>query len=250
MLRKFGKYFPKKYAKMNHDYVGLMTGKLPNEIHKVLLCLDCDWRSLPFIKEHKPDIVISHHPFIYGTKAKVFKLDEQKRLLCEQIDTLGIPVYSMHTNFDTGEGGMNDALANALNLKNIYAPEKDIMMRIGELETPLQAEEFAKYAKKALHVDYSLLINEGAKNIKKVAIVGGGGSRSWPVARDEGADIYISGDAPHYVRRSIVNENYNYLDMPHEIEKIFIPTMKKFLLGIDSSLDIVMVDHEELPKVI
>ena len=250
MLRKFGKYFPKKYAKMNHDYVGLMTGKLPNEIHKVLLCLDCDWRLLPFIKEHKPDIVISHHPFIYGTKAKVFKWDEQKRLLCEQIDKLGIPVYSMHTNFDTGEGGMNDALANALNLKNIYAPEKDIMMRIGELETPLQAEEFAKYAKKALHVDYSLLINEGAKKIKKVAIVGGGGSRSWPIARDEGADIYISGDAPHYVRRSIVNENYNYLDMPHEIEKIFIPTMKKFLLGIDSNLDIVMVDHEELPKVI
>ena len=250
MLRKFGKYFPKKYAKMNHDYVGLMTGKLPNEIHKVLLCLDCDWRLLPFIKEHKPDIVISHHPFIYGTKAKVFKWDEQKRLLCEEIDKLGIPVYSMHTNFDTGEGGMNDALANALNLKNIYAPEKDIMMRIGELETPLQAEEFAKYAKKALHVDYSLLINEGAKKIKKVAIVGGGGSRSWPIARDEGADIYISGDAPHYVRRSIVNENYNYLDMPHEIEKIFIPTMKKFLLGIDSNLDIVMVDHEELPKVI
>lgn len=250
MLRKFGKYFPKKYAKMNHDYVGLMTGKLPNEIHKVLLCLDCDWRLLPFIKEHKPDIVISHHPFIYGTKAKVFKWDEQKRLLCEEIDKLGIPVYSMHTNFDTGEGGMNDALANALNLKNIYAPEKDIMMRIGELETPLQAEEFAKYAKKALHVDYSLLINEGAKNIKKVAIVGGGGSRSWPIARDEGADIYISGDAPHHIRRSIVNENYNYLDMPHEIEKIFIPTMKKFLLGIDSSLDIVMVDHEKLPKVI
>ena len=250
MLRKFGKYFPKKYAKMNHDHVGLMTGKLPEEVKKVLLCLDCDWKLLPYIKENKPDLIISHHPFIYGTKAKVFKWDESKRLLCEEIDKLGIPVYSLHTNFDTGEGGMNDALANALNLKGVYAPMKDIMMRIGELETPMQAEEFAKLAKKVFNVDYALLINEGSKNIKKVGIVGGGGSRNWRIAQEEGCDIYISGDAPHYVRRDVVNSGYNYLDMPHEIENIFMPTMKKFLLGIDSNLEVIVVTHETLPKVI
>ena len=235
---------------MNHDHVGLMTGKLPEEVHKALLCLDCDWQLLPYIKEEKPDLIISHHPFIFGTKAKVFKWDESKRLLCEEIDKLGIPVYSLHTNFDTGEGGMNDALANALGLINIYTPEKDIMMRIGELKSPMEAEEFAKLAKTVFNVDYSLLINQGAKIIKKVGIVGGGGSRNWRIAQAEGADIYISGDAPHYVRRDVVNSGYNYLDMPHEIENIFMPTMKKFLLGIDSNLNVVVVTHETLPKVI
>ena len=250
ILRKLAKSFPKRIAKMNHDHVGLMTGKKPDKVQKIFLCLDLDWEVLPLVKEYKPDVIITHHPFIYGTRAMVLKHDENRRMLVEEIDGLGIPVYSFHTNFDTGKGGMNDALSNALGLKNIYAPEKDPMMRIGELETPLSAVEFAKKAKTVFNVSYALLINSGAEIIKKVGIVGGGGSRGWRLAQEEGCDIYISGDAPHYVRRDVVNANYNYLDMPHEIEKIFMPTMKNILLGIDPTLEIMTVDHEKLPQVI
>ena len=250
LLRQLANRFPKRYAKMNHDYVGLMTGKLPEEVHKIVLCLDFDQEVLPLIKENKPDLIITHHPFIYGTKYRVFKWDKLKEELCNEIDALGVPVYSMHTNFDTGKDGMNDALAEALELHNIYAPEKDIMMRIGELEKAMPVEEFAKFAKAKLNVDYGLLIAEGNQMIKKVGVVGGAGSRAWNIARDEGCDIFISGDVPHHIRRSIVVEGFNYLDLPHEIEKIFMPQMKKILLSLDSTLEILMVDHEELPKVI
>ena len=249
ILRRIAKDFPKR-LKAPYDRVGLMTGKKLETVQKIFLSLDLDWEVLPLVKEFKPDVIITHHPFIFGTRARVLKHDESKRLLVEEIDKLGIPVYSFHTNFDTGRGGMNDALANALGLKNIYVPMKEPMMRIGELETPLEAVEFAKFAKTVFHVDYALLINRGAKNIKKVGIIGGGGSRSWRIAMDEGCDIYISGDAPHYVRRDVVNAGYNYLDMPHEIEKIFMPTMKKILLSYDPTLEILAVDHEKLPKVI
>ena len=250
ILRKLAKSFPKRIAKMNHDHVGLMTGKKPDKVQKIFLCLDLDWEVLPLVKEYKPDVIITHHPFIYGTRAMVLKHDENRRMLVEEIDGLGIPVYSFHTNFDTGKGGMNDALSNALGLKNIYAPVKDPMMRIGELETPLSVVEFAKKAKTVFNVSYALLINSGAEIIKKVGIVGGGGSRGWRLAQEEGCDIYISGDAPHYVRRDVVNANYNYLDMPHEIEKIFMPTMKNILLDIDSTLEVMAVDHEKSPQVI
>ena len=250
LLRQLAKRFPKRYAKMNHDYVGLMTGKLPEEVHKIILCLDFDLEVLPLIKENVPDLIITHHPFIYGTKYQVFKFDKRKEDLCREIDALGVPVYSIHTNFDTGKDGMNDALAEALELTNVYAPEKEIMMRIGELKEAMPVEEFAKFAKAKLNVDYGLLIDEGKPIVKKVGIIGGGGSRDWPVARDEGCDIYISGDVSHHIRRDIVNEKFNYLDLPHEIEKIFIPQMKKILLSIDPTLEVLMVDHEELPKVI
>ena len=250
LLRQLANRFPKRYAKMYHDYVGLMTGKLPEEVHKIVLCLDFDQEVLPLIKENKPDLIITHHPFIYGTKYRVFKWDKLKEELCNEIDALGVPVYSMHTNFDTGKDGMNDALAEALELHNIYAPEKDIMMRIGELKEAMSVEEFAKFAKAKLNVDYGLLIAEGNQMIKKVGVVGGAGSRSWNIARDEGCDIFISGDVPHHVRRSIVIEHFNYLDLPHEIEKIFMPQMKKILLSLDPNLEILMVDHEELPKVV
>ena len=250
LLNKLGKRFPKKYAKMNHDFVGLMTGKLPEEIHKIVLCLDCDWEIFDKIKEEKPDLVLTHHPLVYGLRSRVFKRDPSKKELCDALDAINVPVYSMHTNFDTGLGGMNDALAEALHLKNVKVIEENIMMRGGELESPMSAEEFAKMANKAFKVHYSLLINKGKKDIRSVAIIGGGGSGNWPIAKDNGYDIYVSGDAPHHVRRDIVNAKYNYLDMPHEIEKIFMPTMKKLIHELDESIEIVVIDHEVEPIVI
>ena len=250
MLRKLAKRFPKRYAKMNHDFVGLMAGKLPEEVHKIFLCLDCDWEIFPLIKKEKPDIVITHHPFIYGTKGWILKHDASKKELYDSLESLNIPVYTFHTNFDTGCGGMNDALASALELQDVKVVEGCDMMRGGRLKEPMKAEEFAKYAKDRFNVDYALLINTGKQTVSSVAVVGGGGSRDWVFAKKSGYDIYISGDAPHHVRRDIVNEKYNYLDMPHEIEKIFMPTMKKLLLEMDNSLEIVTVDHEKLPKVI
>ena len=250
LLKKLAKRFPKRYAKMNHDFVGLMVGKKPEEVHKILLCLDMDEEVLPIVRKERPDIIITHHPFFFGSKAKILKYDENKRILNDQLEELGVTLYSYHTNFDTGKGGMNDALSEALGLIDVYAPIKDPMMRIGYLKEEMDVIDFAKFAKKAFRVDYSLLINKGNQRIKKVGIVGGGGSRGYTLAKEEGCDIYISGDAPHHVRRGVVTSNFNYLDMPHEIEKIFMPQMKKILLEIDDSLEIVEVDHEKLPIVI
>lgn len=250
LLLKLSKRFPKSIAKKYHDYVGLMCGKLKEDTSKILLCLDFDEEVMEIALKEKPDLIITHHPFIYGTFKKVLKHDSKKRELVERIIANDLVVYSMHTNFDEGNGGMNDALANALGLKNIIPLALEPMGRIGDLDQHIEIHEFAKYAKEKLHVDYGLLIHEGKDYIKKVAIIGGGGSREYYAALSSGADIYISGDAPHHVRRAIVSDKYNYLDLPHEIEKIFMPTMKKILLEYDDSLDIVIVDHEKLPKVI
>ncbi len=251
LLIKLGKRFPRHLALKNRDpYVGHQVGQMPLTISKILLCLDFDLTVLEEVKIHRPDLVITHHPFIYGLKAKVFANDPVKALIAQQMEEMGIPVYSYHTNFDEAAGGMNDALALALGLENITPLASAPMARGGELPTPLPIDKFAKFALRALNVDYGLLIDEGSEVIRKVAIIGGGGSRSWYIAKDEGYDIYLSGDVPHHVRRDIVESRYNYLDLPHEVERIFMPTMKKILLEIDEDLEIVIVNHEQLPKVI
>lgn len=250
LLNKLAKRFPKRLAVHYHDHVGLMTSKLPEEVHKVVLCLDFDATIADQVLEIKPDIVFTHHPFIYGTRRNVFKWDPNKKILVERLEKEGLCIYSMHTNFDAGKGGMNDALTQALGLVNVHGSEKDPSIRIGELKEEMDVVSFAKMAKKAFKVDYSLLINAGKPTVKKVGIIGGGGSYMYTLAKDEGCDIYISGDAPHHKRREIVVNEFNYLDMPHEIEKIFIPTMKKILLDMDPSLEIIEIDHEKLPQVI
>ena len=124
------------------------------------------------------------------------------------------------------------------------------MMRIGYLDQEMGIEDFAKYAKECLKVNYGLLLPYGKPTVKKVGIIGGGGAPDYQAAIDEGCDIYVSGDLRHHTRRGIIARHFNYLDLPHEIEKIFIPTMKSVLNDIDSSFDILCVDHEKEPLVI
>ena len=252
LLLRLSKFFPKKYAKLNHDFVGLMVGKLKDETNIILLCLDFD----EFVYDKlirmdvKPDLIITHHPFVYGKKSFVLKNDPLKKDLFEKMLRLGIPIYSIHTNFDTGFNGMNDALSHMLELNNIYQPNECLMMRIGFLKKEMDVLDFAKYAINKLNVSYGQLINEGNAKIKKVAIIGGGGSREFIIAKKENADIYISGDAPHHVRRDIVNAKYNYLDVPHEIEKAFMYKMKTIINNFDNKIKIIIVDHEIEPLII
>ena len=250
LLLKLSKQFPKKYAKQNRDFVGLMCGKLPEEVKKIVLCLDLDNSILEDVIRTKPDLIITHHPFIYGSKSKVLKKDLAKKEMVDRLVKQNLCVYSMHTNFDTGKGGMNDALANALQLKRIYSPEQNPMMRIGELNEEMDITEFAKFANKSLSVDYSLLVNGGENRVKTIAIIGGGGSYSWPIAKLNNADIYISGDVSHHVRRDILMAHFNYLDMPHEIENIFMETMKNILINYDTELEIVVFNQEKNPTLI
>lgn len=251
LLRNLAKRFPKAIRSPG-DHVGLMTGKLPEEVNCILLCLDFDDVVYEQIAkmEKKPDLILTHHPFIYGTKYRVLKHDEVKRNLCERIDKLGIPVYSMHTNFDTGKDGMNDALAQALGLKNIVQLETYPMARGGELPQKMEIHDFAKYANKCLGIEYSHLIHGGVNYVKKIAIIGGGGSYEYVNAMKEGYDLYISGDTPHHIRRDVIAYKFNYLDVSHEVERIFMPQMKKILLSIDKNLEVIIVNHEELPELI
>jgi dinuclear metal center YbgI/SA1388 family protein len=251
LLRNLAKRFPKS-LRTPGDYVGLMTGKLPEEVNTILLCLDFDdivYNEILKMKK-KPDMILTHHPFIYGTRYRVLKRSEIKRSLVERIDAMGIPVYSMHTNFDTGKGGMNDALAEALGLEDIKPLETCPMARGGRLPYEMEIHEFAKYATEKLNLEYSHLIHGGKDRIRTVSIVGGGGSYKYMNAMLEGYDIYISGDTPHHIRRDVIASHYNYLDVSHEVEKIFMKQMDKLLKEIDPKLETIIIDHEALPELI
>lgn len=124
------------------------------------------------------------------------------------------------------------------------------MARGGRLARKMPIGQFAKKAARLLKVPYGLLIDAGKAEIETVAIIGGGGSSYYHNALLEGYDLFISGDAPHHVRRDITLRNYNYLDLPHEIERIFIAQMSKILKEIDKDLEILAINHEETPKVI
>lgn len=249
LLNKLGKKFPKRIAKENQDYVGLMCGKLPKDVNKVVLCLDLDNIIIDDVLKSNPDLVITHHPFIYGKKSDVLKRDELKKKLIDILNKNNIPVYSFHTNFDQGTDGMNDALAEQLGLLNIKPLETLPMARGGILPRTMDISELANFVINKLSITYCTTLSYGKKEISKIAIIGGGGWFGFSNAKKEGYDAFISGDIPHHGRRDIIINSYNYVDVPHEVERIFMTQMEKVLLKIDSNLIITKIDHEKEPNV-
>ena len=239
LLQSFGRDFPKRLAKPYGDFVGLMTGTLPKTLKKIAIVLDMEQVLLDDMIKEKPDLILTHHPFIYGTKHQVFKHDENKKKLAKVLDQHHMPVYSLHTNFDAGRGGMNDALASALGLINIAHLKADPLARGGQLAKPMARLAFAQLVKEKLALPYVHLIPSGSSMIHKVALIGGGGAKYYPTAQAEGFDIFLSGDSVHHVRRGIVNAHFNYLEIAHEVETIFIPTMANYLKRLDPTLQLV-----------
>ena len=120
LLRKLAVNFPKS-IKSPGDYVGLMTGKLKDETNTILLCLDFDNEVYETMieKGYKPDLILTHHPFIYGTKYRVFKHDLNKKELCEKI--VSQPIYEKYEDrFNREE---KEALLCELQRKNSIIKE-------------------------------------------------------------------------------------------------------------------------------
>jgi dinuclear metal center YbgI/SA1388 family protein len=249
LLRRLAVYYPQRLRE-SYDFGGLMVGKLPPETHRVFLCLDFDDEVYPLALKAKPDLILTHHPFFFGHPKAILAEDPVKAALYEKMLLSGLTLCSYHTNFDAGTPGMNDELAEKLGLIDPKPLVEAPMARGGELPEAMEVHAFARYAKERLGVSYGLLIAEGKPLVKSVALIGGGGWMENVFAQKEGYDIYLSGDCPHHGRREIVLRHYNYLDLPHEIEKAFMTRMTKTLLNIDQTLVISSVDHEKLPEVI
>lgn len=253
LITKIAKKYPKKIAE-SYDHPGLQVSKFKEETNCVLLCLDFDEDVLNYILENKLenkiDLIITHHPFIFGKKKEVFEEDPIKERLYYRLEELKLPIFSLHTNFDNADDGMNDLLAAKLGLSNIRKLCLDSAARGGDLEHEMNVQEFANYAIEKLGVDYGLLIAKGPNTIKSVALVGGSGWRSYKVSQLESYDIFISSDMPHHARRDVVANRYNYLDIPHEVEQAFIDCFKKMLLSFDSNIEVISVFQEEMPLVL
>lgn len=245
LIQKIYQLCPKKLQEP-WDYCGRQIGKTPLETKKVLICLDFDSEVLPIAREFKPDLIITHHPFIFGTRAKVLKADEIKSQITREVEEeLQTCIYSFHTCYDSAEKGMNYALGKKLELNNLVSNSLCPMMKYGELPYTMSFSEACNYIKSKLDLSYCLGLNYGTKNIKKVGIIGGGGAREYIFATE--ADLYISGDCAHHTRREMIERKINYIDIPHECESVFVSEMRSYLLKLDPSLEIKAVVHEVPP---
>lgn len=99
------------------DHPGLQAGDPARPVRKVLVSLDLTKENARYAAENGVDMVISHHPFLFRALQKVDLSTEKGKILALCLSR-GICAFAAHTNLDTAAGGVNDALADVLELKN------------------------------------------------------------------------------------------------------------------------------------
>lgn len=181
---------------MVFDNVGLLAGPDHDDIRRVLVALDCTLITAQEAVDEKADILLTHHPRFF---------DGVKRILPDDPETAGeyllirhgIGHFAAHTNLDSAPGGVNDALARSLGIKDAVPFPPDMMGRIGELEKPATLDEFASFVGRTLDAA-ARVGGDGTRYVRRVAVLGGAGGGDWAAALEAGADAYVTGEMKHH----------------------------------------------------
>ena len=98
------------------DNVGLLVGDPQKNIKNILLTIDVTKNVVDEAKRLKTDLIVSYHPVIWDGLKKVIA-EGPTRVVYELIRS-GIAVFSIHTALDSALGGVNDALAEIVGIKD------------------------------------------------------------------------------------------------------------------------------------
>lgn len=208
----------------DYDNSGLLLYPKEREVSKVLCALDLTASVISEAIEGGYEMILTHHPAIYEP-LKELTLEKERGIL--KLIEAGISVYSAHLNLDSCKYGFNEGFAKAcgLNESIVLMPvsESEGILRLGELEKPQNLQEYANSLKQFFHCPVK--ISAGNPTIQKIAVLNGGGGnlKYISIAKEHGADLYISGDFPHHGWIEAEKMGISLLEIPHyHAEKFFL----------------------------
>ena len=207
----------------DQNAIGLAIGDEEEEVKGIILTLDLTKEVIIEALKENCNLIISHHPFLFNPIQKVlFKSEKGEviKLMCEH----NLSLYSMHTNLDVGNGGVNDTLAKLLGLNDIKIINDEATfgnyLRYGKINE-MTLRELAEYVKKTFNLSGVRVLGDLNKKIKKVGVVGGSGAHPSDImmAVKSGVDCYITGEV--HLNNSQMASFYNLalIEVNHGVEK-------------------------------
>ena len=100
------------------DNAGFLVGREGAQVSKILVSLDITEQVVEEAAEQGAQLIVSHHPVIFGGIQSVTDQTITGQILLSLVEH-GIAAICAHTNLDAVEGGVNDALALRLGLTDI-----------------------------------------------------------------------------------------------------------------------------------
>ncbi|MFA9558758.1 Nif3-like dinuclear metal center hexameric protein [Evansella sp. AB-rgal1] len=117
IIQDFEAFSPKSFA-VEGDKIGLQIGTLNKPVKKVMIALDVLEPVVDEAINEGVDLIIAHHPIIFKP-IKALRTDNAYGRTIEKLIKHDITVYAAHTNLDVAPGGVNDMMAEALQLESV-----------------------------------------------------------------------------------------------------------------------------------
>lgn len=174
------------------DNSGLLVGNKEQAVTKALVALDITKDVVNEAVKKGAELIISHHPVIF-TPLKSLDRDSVPYMLAKN----DISALCLHTNLDIAQDcGVNVCLAQALDLSDCRLYPEDFLLT-GKLPFEMSVKEFSLYVKEKLGA-VCVLYTDSQKTLKTVAMCSGAGGDFYALAKEKGADVFLTGEAKHH----------------------------------------------------
>ena len=215
---------------MDFDNTGILVGDRNREIACALLALDCTPAVVEQARQLGAQLIVTHHPVIFHPLKRVNE-DAVVYLLIRS----DIAVISAHTNLDIAQGGVNDALASAIGLRDCRGLELlneqtgAWLGRVGTLPEPLSPEAFAAHIKSCLNAA-SVKFAAAPRAIHTVALCSGSGADCLDAAISAGADALLTSEVKQHEYLAATAAGISIFDAGHfDTEDIVIEPLRDYL---------------------
>ena len=204
----------------SYDNSGLIVGEMGTQVSKALLCLDSTEAVVDEAIAKGCDLIIAHHPIVFGGLKRFTGGDYVQRALIKAIRN-NIAIYACHTNLDNVlRGGVNERIAQQLEfaVERVLRPvaadfgsfagvgrldDSDVFRTAGagvlcNLQKPMNVLDFLQHLKAKMGVEVVKYTKCDVEMVSKVAICGGAGSFLIGDALRAGADAFITSDVKYH----------------------------------------------------
>ena len=222
------------------------------EIRGVLFSLDLSLAVIREARKAGANLIITHHPAIYGKIGCICKDDNLGGKLIECIEN-GISVIAMHLNLDGAVGGTDESLMQAVQMAAGGEIEKEEMLlhplseggygRVYRIK-PCSLTSLKAGLEKELSTSRILVYGDENRMISRAASFCGAGADDMAIGfAAENADVVISADFKHHVIARALEEGLAVVALTHYASENY--GFEKYYEKMRRQLDIPCVYHTD-----
>ncbi|MCD8340597.1 MAG: Nif3-like dinuclear metal center hexameric protein [Clostridiales bacterium] len=206
------------------DNSGFLVGHEAQEVTSLLVALDITEDTVQEAADCGAELIVSHHPVIFHPAKTLTDrlLDGDGKILLSLVEH-HMAAICCHTNLDSVEGGVNNALAKALHLVRVEQLKQTGVDcydrpygigRTGELPEPMPLDSFLALVKDALHPNGVRYV-AGSRMVRRVAVGGGACGSMMEDAVRAGCDTFVTSDLKYNDFLSAAALKLNLIDAGH-----------------------------------